>query len=258
MAVVSIAAFGPQSENGGKREQICLNPLFTGDSAGALPYTRDSAALEVVVFSGRLAPGEKALRMLSVPLLHSPNRKEDKIEAVRLEIVGAGDWEWAKCLLGSPLLSPLQRETVARAISPPLGFRFKCVDDVGNWREPGLTGLADRIAFAALPEAPQQEQVSKDGPRFESTYSRSNQTVIEVINAANQTITVTLLGGGIRHVVDLPAQSTRSIEIVPSLSSFTATAIGVKSLSGTKQWEAGRRYTWKFWISSAESVSPKP
>lgn len=80
---------------------------------------------------------------------------------------------------------------------------------------------------------------------FSSEYVGGNMP--PKIQIENKTIkTLTIIFGGVKFVI--PKETSKEIVIDPGAYRYDASAPGVNSLSGTKQFDTGYRYVWTFVI----------
>lgn len=86
--------------------------------------------------------------------------------------------------------------------------------------------------------------VSSGNSPFNSEYVGGDKTIIYVTNSANRTLNLTF--GGVKYVI--PNGGQKTIEAEGGNYEFSATAPGVRSMSGIKQFNKGYRYTWEFYI----------
>ena len=88
--------------------------------------------------------------------------------------------------------------------------------------------------------------VTKGEPLFQKEYvgDYGNPTV-HIKNDAG--LTVTLIFGGVKYI--LLAGETKSITIEPGNYEYHASAPGVYPTSGVENYEAGYRYSWRFYIT---------
>lgn len=86
--------------------------------------------------------------------------------------------------------------------------------------------------------------VSGGSSPFQSEYVGGERTVISVNNTAKRTLTLTF--GGVRYVI--PDGGSKVIVADGGAYEFLATAPGVRSMSGVKQFDRGFRYSWTFYV----------
>ena len=86
--------------------------------------------------------------------------------------------------------------------------------------------------------------VSEGSSPFKSEYVGADYTIIEVINSANRTLTLTF--GGVKYVI--PKDGTRTIEADGGNYEYHATAYGVRPASGVKTFSKGYKYSWDFYV----------
>lgn len=136
--------------------------------------------------------------------------------------------------------APIVRELVERELVVLLSRShvngWYHVIHVDSADEGWISGYVIKVRYTSSP---------RPAPTFTPSYvdSYSNPTV-SVTNDSYKTLTLSV--AGTRY--SIAPHSTRSITVRPGRFDFYATAPGVVPLAGTKVWEVGYEYTWRFWI----------
>ena len=106
--------------------------------------------------------------------------------------------------------------------------------------------LPDLSAYEIKTPRPTTKPVTgteADSP-FQSEYVGGEETIVYVSNSADRTLTLTF--GGVKYVLAKGDQKT--IQVDGGNYEFLATATGVRSKSGVREFRKGYSYTWKFFI----------
>lgn len=102
----------------------------------------------------------------------------------------------------------------------------------------------DAVASDTRPRTTTKPPTTDISP-FRSEYVGIDYTLIEVINRADRTLTLTF--GGVRYII--PSGARRTIEADGGNYEYFATAPNTLPAKGVKTFVKGFKYSWTFWVS---------
>jgi hypothetical protein len=221
-----------------KTMELVVNGLFdTTGVPNALPYQTSKCSYQLLRPSAALSPGQSW--KTEIVLTISGNNAK-KIKSFSVQTVGYGGAGYGTRLMGCSLIPEQSRKEISEEISRNQTKKFSYIKDSGEWAFP--EGLD------SFPAASEEEQNPDGDAGFQVEETGGDSVSTEIKNAADRTVTVTIMGNGRPIVLPVNSGKTKAITLPPGMFSFTGTAENVVPCSGTKIWKAGRRYTWRFWI----------
>jgi len=233
---IEYALIGVQPYRKDKTE-IRVNEYPSPQNATLLPYRALNARLILRRFDPPLPPHDTVRIELR---LAAPLAALKSAASISLQVFGSGSKNYAITMLSSPLISPPERENLARTVSIESGKRFGYITDAGSWVHP--SGL-DTMAPAS-----DEEQHPEYGRALEMQSISGDSVEIGIKNDADRTVTISIMGLDKSRIVAAAAHSLRRTKLTEATYSFTGTASGCIPCSGIYSWKKGYRYTWKFWI----------
>lgn len=147
-------------------------------------------------------------------------------------------------------------------VTAPKGERFEIIQDKAPWyliqtskyvgwiHGNAIDLTADDDSFTEMFVRQQSRPKTTTKPPtggesvFQSEYVGIDYTIIEVVNNAGRTLTLTF--GGVKHVI--AAGTTRTLEADGGNYDYFASAPGVRSVSGVETFAKGYKYSWTFYV----------
>lgn len=104
--------------------------------------------------------------------------------------------------------------------------------------------LPDLSAYAIKPRTTTKPVTGADDSPFREEYVGGTYSTVHVSNSSNRTMNLDF--GGVRYV--MKSGEKRTISVDGGNYEFTASAPGVRSKTGVREFRKGYSYTWDFFI----------